>query len=112
MKTWDDWSDFEINKAVAQANIMSFESMDEFRPEPYVWDEDSNAVFDPCNSWSDMGPLIDEHGISMSPVGDVWMANNYNPSSAGSFRTQTFAYHKNPLRSAAIVFLEMNGVKP
>ena len=125
MKTWDDWSDFDISKAVADSlNIDWHCKPDGKLNSSYSWvysdsygKRDGNPIDLPdyCNSWADMGPLMVEKNIGVWPLVrhgiDSWIAKFFG-SAADSFVT-TFSFEcKNPLRAAAIVFLMMNGVKP
>lgn len=91
MKTWDDWSDadlsFSIKVLLNDASI-------------------GNVRFD-INNWSDMGPIIVDNGISIYYNKRMyWLADTYVT------HENVHAIDKSPLRAAAIVFLEMNGVKP
>ncbi|WP_241610269.1 phage protein NinX family protein [Rosenbergiella epipactidis] len=57
--------------------------------------------FDPCNSWADAGPIIQESKIGIREYDGWWEARSYIPE---------YAYcQKNPLRAAMIVFLMMKG---
>lgn len=59
--------------------------------------------FDPCNSWADAGPIIQEHLICLSPAG-------YDDSGQvlwNAFCNLRGARTINPLRSAMIAFLMM-----
>lgn len=64
-------------------------------------------IIDYCNNPSDAWPIIVGNGIGVTPHGEKWMANNFNPSNVGSYQVQTMSYDKNPLRAAMIVFLMM-----
>lgn len=75
-------------------------------------DKDINRLFYSgqmsfCRNPNDAWPIIVDNEIGVSPHGEKWMANNFNPSSAGSYQVQAMSYHTNPLRSAMIVFLMM-----
>lgn len=116
MKNWDDWGDYEINKTIVKLLGISFEDMNDFKPEPYIFNEDKKSVFDPCNNWSDIGPIMLENGISLTKVSDsgehLYCVND-GYWHHGNFIDSNIEYvHTNPLRAAAIVFLMMNGVKP
>lgn len=60
--------------------------------------------FDPCNSWADAGPIIQEHGITVACYkklkSDAWC-------SAKGLVGGVVAEHENPLRAAMEVFLMM-----
>lgn len=109
MKTWDDWSDFDINLAVAK--VLGFVVSKESHGHSDVearGDDGYHAWFtiDYCNNWADMGPIIDEKRINL---------NAYDAPEQGwtaTSDTSFFVDSDNPLRAAAIVYLMMNGVKP
>lgn len=65
------------------------------------------TFFDPCNRPQDAWPIIVEERIGITPHGDKWMANNFNPSNIGDYQIQTMCYDAKPLRSAMICFLKM-----
>lgn len=83
MKTWDDWSDYEVNKAAVKFLEINFEDMSDFFPEPYLFNEDSRREFNLCNSWADMGPIIQSKQIDLiSPTAggmNVWQAEKFYP---------------------------------
>ena len=54
--------------------------------------------FDPCNSWSDAGPIIDKHKIDL-----VWYELD---ACWGAHKGMPCAYEKSPIRAAMIVFLK------
>ncbi|MCG7388773.1 phage protein NinX family protein [Pantoea sp. ACRSB] len=119
---YSEMSDFEINCAVARA--MSLESMLFFDVDSSicrgpVWNVASGAIdgdirisrgiaFKPCHSWSDAGPIIENHMICLAA--DVFA----EPQDGGKWVAQP-AYgwdservrHDNPLRAAMISFLMM-----
>ena len=118
--TWDDWSDLEVNKAVYEALGLTPDDLDilvESMPNQLVEAmpfmskayEDVCIYYgkDYCNNPADMWPIIVDNGISIHAQDDyfdTWEATGKQVNDSAS--------HKNPLRAAAIVFLEMNGVKP
>lgn len=66
--------------------------------------DDNKTLVDYCNNWSDAGPIIAEHRISIDCIhdqGDKWLAFSGDDC---EYRST----HKNPLRAAMIVFLEMH----
>lgn len=118
-------SDFEINKRVAIAlNIdMHFfisESEDSFDSEVLlsergpIWQTSAHVVlqyrpsngncFNPCNNWSDAGPIIVEHRINIE--WHEWKNGIFRPYALNN-ETMKSCYDTNPLRAAMIVFLEM-----
>lgn len=116
MKTWDDWSDFDINLAVAKKRgfVVSSNSNGHSAVDARG-DDGYNAWFtlDYCNSWGDIGQIIQSKQIDLiSPTAggmSVWQAEKFYPEKlSGNINASA----KNPLRAAAIVFLMMNGVNP
>ncbi|WPH65959.1 Nix [Enterobacter phage Mulvp2] len=110
-------SDFEINKRVSVAaglNVNMFFDVDEAYARGPVWTAPSGNCyagiksskgnpFDPCNDPADAWPIIVEHRISIDCIhdqGKKWLAFSGDDC---EYRST----HKNPLRAAMIVFLEM-----
>ena len=59
-----------------------------------------NNVFNPCQSWADAGPIIEEFGITLIALKDYWLASRGDsPSSPREER-------KSPLLAAMLVYLE------
>lgn len=101
-------SDFEINELVAKATRVSHETYPDFSPEPYVWNEELKSEFNPCNNWSDGGPIIESKLICLAA--DVFA----EPHDGGKWVAQpAYGWEKErvrsdtPLRAAMIVFLMM-----
>lgn len=120
--TFDDWTDFDVNKAVA--DIVGCHTLDIEHCYKDVFisveNEDKDCLqfavhkFDPCNDPSAAWPIICANLISVefdaeynadTPV--AWC----NASSLCGNRLD-YHYYLKPLRAAMIVFLMMNGVKP
>lgn len=66
----------------------------------------SSFNFDPCNSWSDAGPIIEKSGIGIMPMLMGWRA-----ATERGCRDYTSIANENPLRAAMIVFLMMQEAK-
>jgi hypothetical protein len=101
-------SDFEINELVAKVAGVSHETYPDFSPEPYVWNEDAKAEFDPCNNPADAWPIIADKKICLAfdvfaepQDGGGWVA-----SPAYGWESERVR-HDNPLRAAMILFLKM-----
>lgn len=102
-------SDFEINKLVAEA--LGEEVTGNHHSSVICKDKDNpdtGWLRDYCNSWADMGPLINEYGIG------VWTHPDFDGKWSARFnikRGVSVVYDvtqdKNPLRAAAICFLMM-----
>lgn len=135
MTKLSELSDFEINKRVAVAldidmHFFISESEDSFDSEVLpsergpIWQTSAHVVrqytpsngncFNPCNNPTDAWPIILEHGISIisakgeficvpsNSIIDGWTGDN-----AETIYSSSGVVHKNPLRAAMIVFLEM-----
>ncbi len=92
---YSEMTDFEINKAVASA------CLNEWYDNGFCvvrCDDGGRNIFNPCNSWADAGPIIEQKRISLEFVG-MWRARTYE----GIEREA----NENPLRAAMIVFLMM-----
>ena len=117
--TWDDWSDLEVNKAVYEALGLTPDDLDilvesmsnqlveamPFMPKAY----EGVCIYygkDYCNNPADMWPVIIENNISLinDGAGNIGAAHD-------DFK-QVWLPKYRALRAAAIVFLEINGVKP
>jgi len=110
MKTWDDWSDFEVNYAVADACGMVVDGCygDSDAVAAGVTGDGDIKPADYCNNWADIGPLIQRELITLDYLdGFGWTAT---PAFNGG--SIEFSCYASPLRAAAIVFLMMKGVKP
>lgn len=99
-------SDFEINKKVGNLLNVNWANLDSNYSPLSIWKDGNLCVFDPCNNWSDAGPIIVDNGISLECVVvnrhlKTWRAT-FKPAYIKSSCTDT-----NPLRAAMIVFLEM-----
>ena len=133
-------SDFEINRTVAIALGMIVQ--DEFSEhlgfteryhEQYpntVWAAKCDAIgnqseaweqFCPCNSWSDIGQLIEECGISLININctgnwfacsnvefeTICMSPDGSDNGVSCFNAKNESYCTNPKRAAAICYLKM-----
>jgi len=110
--SYSEMSDFEINRAVTEIwRRVKVQPHDVRLPEVpyafydgeeiYIKDPDplsgSWRQFNPCNSWSDAGPIIEKNRITLDSAPDVWFVRDDDHCHT----------HKNPLRAAMIVFLMM-----
>ena len=127
MTNYDDMSDFQINKAVAEALYPAYHWMaipdyiDKGHTNSVIaYDDQGNRhdegyIFDYCNNPSDMHPIILEHKISTGwafTANDVciWEAVITNQGRPGAFM-RVHQHDENPLRAAAIVYLKMEDAK-
>lgn len=110
MKTWNDWSNLDVNRRVAEVlgkKVVQHSMM--FEGKVWViegWDGGIYKIPDYCNSWEEIGKIIVENGLSLEPYNyqnKAWLAST-------AFSIDVFC-DKSPLRAVAIVFLMMNGVE-
>ena len=115
--SYDEMSDFEINKAVAYLvygeDEIEFIHQSESKAKcisrvALIRFEDSvvSEKFDPCNNPSDAWPIIVENSLLISPCQDrrnlgFWIASD------GFVIPEFSGKDKNPLRAAMICFLKM-----
>ena len=92
-----EMSDFEINKAVAATCLGEWYDNGTCLVK---CDDDDRSIFNPCNSWTDAGPIILENRIGLTPSVDIWHAYSDEEDFICSIA--------NPLRAAMIVFLMMH----
>lgn len=107
-----EMSDFEINKAVAEAQGYDTKLIQFFGLQGLSKVRTTERFFDYCNSWADVGPIIEKHLICLAA--DVFA----EPQDGGKWVAQP-AYgwdservrSENPRRAAMIVFLMMQESK-
>lgn len=116
MKTWDDWSNHDIDCAVAKALGYKPYYKEGYRINGgccVVSNESPmyQGVYAPSSDWSVMGRLIDKHGIQLSstqcPAGSGLVF-----TACSNDRIHQAPWSDTYCRAAAIVFLMMNGVRP
>lgn len=126
---YSEMTDFEINCAVAITLGMSHafyfpKSEDDFcegiepKDRGPIWQSGRYEVkgyrvsngncFNPCSSWADAGPIIQEYGIGLMPFKKIDAAAW--DLSCGLLSAKKIN-HENPLRAAMIVFLMMQEKK-
>lgn len=122
MSEWQNKSDFEINKAVAELRFNPSSIEQQGRAVHMEFDETAscNRVFDGCNNPSDAWYIIVENKISIHHDIARYSASSlvYDKKFENGFKV--FNYNGEigdissgaALRAAMIVYLEMNGVKP
>lgn len=96
---YQDMSDKELNKLVSRFIGHSYAVLDDcvVHIVNNVWTE-----FDPCNSWTDAGPIIHENCISLyanKKCKESWLARCGKSTN----------FNENPLRAAMVAFLMMRG---
>lgn len=113
--SWDDWSDLDVSAKVADIlGLAWYVSPGRFGSKCWLlgdtYKDCGIELPNYCQSWSDIGPLIDKHGILLSsthcPAGSglVYTADSND-------RVHDAGWQPSYCRAAAIVFLMMNGVK-
>jgi len=107
MKDYSAMSDFEINREVA-LNLGAKDLGDgifvgEYRRYDIGERVKNKFKFDPCKSWGDAGPIIQENKINI----DYRESVKAGPMASQSGHKEVYAVDKNPLRAAMIVFLMM-----
>jgi hypothetical protein len=116
--SYENMSDFEINKAVAEkCGLKVTESQyPELQDDVLIINDKMEIEFSSsvnyCNSWEDMGPIILDNDISVirdMSTNDVWLAIPKGWFSTNGFESSIgndlSCIHTNPLRAAAIVYL-------
>ncbi len=103
---YSEMSDFEINREVA-CKVGGFLARDIFEEEQAIFKwhpSNKHSKFDPCNSWADAGPIIENENISLTchQSRDEW---------AAIFNRHAMAAHRNPLRAAMECYLMMQEQK-
>ncbi len=101
---YDELSDFEINKLVAESLGLDAIGQSERENNSSIWLYDLQAYVDYCNNPNDAWPIIVENKMTIVPttVGlKEWTA--WHPNKGLAATTQD----DNPLRAAMIVFLMM-----
>lgn len=100
MSKWEEISDFEINKEVGDILGVDWVQGLHFNFKGRL------QYFNPCNSWTHAGPIIQDQKIWIREISGIWISKGfpgkYHPYNEVSWED------KNPLRAAMIVFLMMN----
>lgn len=114
MSDWSNKSDFEINKAVAVANgyeISNYFGGDScwIKSKTEGLEDCLTLLPDYCNSWADMGPIIEREKISIifDNLTGVEACTNFSVCRFSyGYQSKIWDDSPNPLRAAAIVYLE------
>ena len=113
MKDYNEMSDFEINKLVAEKLGVDAKIEDgrSFTSKRHAGENviSVTTVTDYCNNPSDMWPLIVESKISILPWNEQMWQAWFTDSGLDGIKHRVF--DKNPLRAAAIVFLMIKDEK-
>lgn len=119
---FEEMSDFEINQLVAMivtgGDVIERHDMAEAPTDDgvqVIYKAGIHGEFvDYCNNQSDMMPIVFENEISLTPTGlnGVWVAmHKPKIDKDNKIHANILEYSENPLRAAAICFLEMMEVK-
>lgn len=111
---YSEMSDAEINNLVAWKSGL-YERDDSCEGYAVGLGGDDYRLFNPCNSWADAGPIIDENQICLSfdrwREDPIWSAG-YDGHDDYEWSGEWMEFSdKNPLRAAMIVFLMMQEAK-
>lgn len=105
--SYEEMSDFEINKLVASHESLIINNLQITSKNPtavMVNDIVQSFMFDPCNDPSDGWPIIDANRISVVTIGGEWESHWFSDAIKDeAFNTANL----NPLRAAMICFLKM-----
>lgn len=121
MKNYDEMSDFEVNhqllkhhkfndnqcigREVGKVYLLTFDDID-------VNLEVGRVEMDYCNNWSDIGPMIEEHKVTVSPsaVDDANYSSDEWEASVGTGDYSCLIishWSENPKRAAAICIIKL-----
>lgn len=118
MRTWNDWSDLEVNRKVAEVlgkKVVQHSMMFEGKVWVIEGDNGIERLPDYCNDVVHTWPIILSRNITVAKHInlDEWecFGGGYFINYEHQIKSFGGDYsHENPLRSAMIVFLMMNGV--
>ena len=96
---------FEINKAVAEKLGLRIGNQ-QCGGNSVFLDGGKGGYFNPCYSWADAGPIIDEYKISMQRL----QSGGCDAYAKGSNHLSpvAYAFHESALVAAMLVFLELD----
>jgi len=102
MIDYNEWTDFEINKAVCKIVKNTSSLIEEGAGGCAIYgDGIFRLPFAPCRKWLDAGPIIEDNDISLrKDAHDDWYCHRYDEG-------EWVIGGKDPLRAAMIVFLMM-----
>lgn len=104
MSKWQDKSDFEINRAVAELKYCDLVVYEQFGSVRVQVSDGDDFNYEPCNNPSDAWPVIQEIWKELTkPVFD--QDGNF---AAIKWDVKTHETMRGQLRAAMIVYLEMN----
>lgn len=116
MKNYSAMSDFEISRLIGDKLGIEWANLSECYHPLSSWGDGNLEVFDPCNSWADAGPIIQEENIGINPewerccedCGDTFHTGTWEACVHDDGYNKNYEYaHENPLLAAMIVFLMM-----
>lgn len=117
LKELESKSDFEISKLVAEKEGVRWHinpSHPLNNTDGWIFytsgtNGDTTLLPDYCNSWADIGPIIEHEGVSLIkwPNKEEYEASIAIYYGHGVIDAEIYYSHTNPLRAAAIVYLLM-----
>lgn len=120
--SYEEMTDFEINKAVAETkglkmhkNQSKFETLRDAGVIAQCWLSGRWVEFDYCNNPSDAWPIIVENKIAIRPLlkhnlsdGSVEIEDSWEAYANSNTKFAILVCCSRPLRAAMIVYLRMN----
>ena len=103
MTDYSKLSDYQINKLVA-GKVGGFALTLVVHDEPPSGKSFNPQRFDPCNSWSDAGPIIESNGIGIYFIGEGHHRGKWGSDAPEG---KPYVYGDRLLRNAMIAFLMM-----
>lgn len=114
MRNYEDMSDFEINKLIAEwigFGYFGFYKQEGGKVRCNRCGGEM-VTLDYCNNWSDIGPIIEKYGITLEYDCDIEAESEWwNCIGFGDSGRVEWNYTSNPKRAAAICFLMMQESK-
>ena len=114
MNKYSELSDFDINLLIGNIWLTDWAVNEPISLSAgSIWVEKSGyhrKPFDPCNSWADGGPIIEENNIDLINEDGLSAACDDMEGYRGNWSTH-YAENKNVLRAAMEVFLMMGDAK-
>lgn len=106
MTDYSKLSDEQIAKLVGDVLKLEWANLNDNYNGLCCWKNGDLWVFNPCNNPADAWPIIVDNGISLECI----IVNRYEKTWRAQFKPAYVKHHmnhKNPLRAAMIVFLQM-----
>lgn len=114
MSDWDDKSNYEINKAVAEIEKLNMCEGQHYLPRISYWNDKGHCcMFDPCTNIQDAWPIMKQYNIDIywPDYGNCYGTVTRYMEGATDVQ-EDFTDKEDALRCAMIVYLESEGVAP